>query len=162
MKKEDIKLWARRALVYCAGLFIMALGVVFSVKSALGVSPVTCLANVTSNITGLGLGLCTTGTYCLYIAVELLILRRDFKAEMLLQIAASFFFGLLVTLATKLLAFIPAPQTYSCAWFSCCAACRLSRSASCFISRRRYCRRRERDCRLRCQKRRGCRLQRAR
>ncbi len=112
MKKEDIKLWARRALVYCAGLFIMALGVVFSVKSALGVSPVTCLANVTSNITGLGLGLCTTGTYCLYIAVELLILRRDFKAEMLLQIAASFFFGLLVTLATKLLAFISAPQTY--------------------------------------------------
>ena len=87
----------------------MALGVIFSVKSALGVSPVTCLANVTSQISGLGLGMCTTGTYCLYILVEFIILRRDFRPEMLLQIVASFFFGLLVSLASSLLSFIPAP-----------------------------------------------------
>lgn len=112
MKKTDMRLLARRALVYCAGLFTMALGVIFSVKSALGVSPVTCLANVLSSASGLDLGLCTTGTYCLYIAAELVILRRDFRPGMLLQIAASFFFGLLVSLAGRLLAFIPAPQSY--------------------------------------------------
>jgi uncharacterized membrane protein YczE len=96
----------------------MAIGVVFSVKSALGVSPVTCLANVLYQIashkgwSGIGLGMCTTASYCLYILVELIILRRDFEAKMLLQIIASFFFGFLVSCATRLFAFLPAPETY--------------------------------------------------
>ena len=51
MDRELILRWAKRLLVYLAGLFCMALGVVFSVKSALGVSPVTCLANVVYQIT---------------------------------------------------------------------------------------------------------------
>ena len=107
-----VRVWAKRGLIYFLGLFIMALGVVFSVKSSLGVSPVTSLANVTHQITEIPLGVCTTGTYCFYILVELLILRREFKPAMLLQILASFFFGLLVTAATELLSFIPAPQPY--------------------------------------------------
>lgn len=107
-----VLVWAKRGLIYFLGLFIMALGVVFSVKSSLGVSPVTSLANVTHQITEISLGICTTGTYCFYILVELLILRREFKPAMLLQILASFFFGLLVTAATALLSFIPAPQPY--------------------------------------------------
>ncbi|MBO4677069.1 MAG: cytidylate kinase family protein [Oscillospiraceae bacterium] len=108
----SIRVWLKRGVVYFLGLFIMALGVVFSVKSSLGVSPVTSLANVTHQITGIALGVCTTGTYCFYILVEVLILRKDFKAHMLLQILASFFFGLLVTAATELLGFIPAPGSY--------------------------------------------------
>ena len=110
--------WGKRLLTYCLGLFLMAVGVVFSVKSALGVSPVTCLANVVYQIladrgvTALGLGSCTTAVYCLYILLELLILRRDFEARMLLQLAASFIFGFLVSLATRLFAFLPAPETY--------------------------------------------------
>lgn len=111
--------WTKRLFVYCLGLFIMAIGVVFSVKSALGVSPVTCLANVLYQIVrdanilpGVGLGVCTTASYCLYILLELLILRRDFRPEMLLQIAASFFFGFLVSCATRLFAFLPAPELY--------------------------------------------------
>ena len=108
----SLLVWLKRGLIYFLGLFIMALGVVFSVKSALGVSPVTSLANVTHQITGIALGICTTGTYCFYILVEILILRKDFKAHMLLQILASFFFGLLVTAATELLGFIPVPGSY--------------------------------------------------
>lgn len=118
-KKNSLLLWAKRLLVYFLGLFIMAIGVVFSVKSALGVSPVTCLANVTYQIFGvdmglpfLSLGVCTTLTYCIYILVEVLILRKDFKAHMLLQIVASTIFGFMVNLASTLFAFLPAPQTY--------------------------------------------------
>ena len=74
----SIRVWLKRGVVYFLGLFIMALGVVFSVKSSLGVSPVTSLANVTHQITGVALGVCTTGTYCFYILVEVLILRKDF------------------------------------------------------------------------------------
>lgn len=116
---QTLFLWVKRLAVYLLGLFIMAIGVVFSVKSALGVSPVTCLANVTYQIFGvdkgistLSLGACTTLTYCVYILAEALILRRDFKPHMLLQIVASTIFGLLVNLASSLFAFLPAPQTY--------------------------------------------------
>ncbi len=112
MKNINILTWAKRGLIYCLGLFIMAIGVVFSVRSALGVSPVTCLANVASQISGLEMGVCTTATYCLYIVVEVIILRRDFKPQMLLQLVASFFFGSLVTLATRLFGFLPQPGNY--------------------------------------------------
>lgn len=119
MKKERIFLWCKRGLTYFLGLFIMAIGVVFSVKSALGVSPVTCLANVlyqifgvTKGISFLSLGVCTTMTYCIYIMVEILILRREFQAKMLLQIVASTIFGFTVNLASGLFAFLPAPEAY--------------------------------------------------
>lgn len=119
LSKDFLLLWCKRLLVYFLGLFIMAIGVVFSVKSALGVSPVTCLANVTyqifgldMGITALSLGVCTTLTYCLYILVEILILRRDFKLHMLLQVVASTVFGFMVTLASNLFAFLPAPESY--------------------------------------------------
>lgn len=110
--------WTKRGLVYCLGLFVMAIGVVLSVRSALGVSPVTCLANVMYQIISdmgigsIGLGTCTTVSYCLYILIEIVILRKDFRPRMLLQIVASFFFGFLVSLATRLFGFLPVPATY--------------------------------------------------
>lgn len=104
--------WGKRLLVYLAGLFLMAVGVVFSVRSSLGVSPVTCLANVVHQITGQDLGICTTAVYCLYILAELLLLGRRFQPRMLLQIVASFLFGSLVSLATKLFVFLPVPELY--------------------------------------------------
>ncbi len=109
---EKVFVWIKRGLVYCLGLFIMALGVTFSVKSALGVSPVTSLAHVVSLITRIDLGICTTLSYIFYLIIEFVILRKDFKPDMLLQLIASFLFGALVSLATRLTGFIPAPQTY--------------------------------------------------
>ena len=114
MKKEklNITLWGKRFLVYLCGLFIMAIGVTVSVRSGLGVSPVTCLANMLYQISKIPLGTCTTITYCFYIVVEVLILPRDFRPEMLLQIVASFIFGLLVSAAGTVFSFLPAPQSY--------------------------------------------------
>lgn len=112
MDSKKLLLYGKRGLIYVLGLFIMAIGVVFSVKSALGVSPVTCLANVVHQISAIDIGLCTTATYCFYILVEVVILRRDFKPAMLLQIIASTIFGTMVSLATKLFVFLPAPEMY--------------------------------------------------
>lgn len=122
MKKLDrpfFLLWAKRLLVYLAGLYLMAIGVVFSARSNLGVSPVGSLANVLYQIgldcgapAWVNLGNCTTAVYCLYILTELLILRRDFKPAMLLQLVASLLFGQLVNLATAMMAFLPAPGSY--------------------------------------------------
>ena len=122
MKRPDKRFfltWARRLLIYLLGLYLMAVGVVFSARSSLGVSPVGSLANVLYQI-GLSegapgyvnLGNGTIAVYCLYILVEILLLRREFKPHMLLQLAASFLFGQLVNLATAMLSFLPAPGNY--------------------------------------------------
>lgn len=107
-----LSVWVKRFLVYFCGLFVMSLGVVFSVKSSLGVSPVTCLANVTHQITHIALGTCTTLTYFFYILVEFALLRKNFRPQMLLQILASLFFGFLVTLSSSLLSSLPSPGAY--------------------------------------------------
>lgn len=112
--------WVKRLLIYLLGLYLMAMGVVFSARSSLGVSPVGSLANVLYQI-GLtqnapdyvNLGNCTIAVYCLYILTELLLLRRDFRPEMLLQLVASILFGQLVNLATAMLSFLPAPGHYA-------------------------------------------------
>lgn len=120
LNKKLIILWAKRLAVYLVGLYCMAVGVVFSAKSNLGVSPVGSLANVLFQIgqtynapDWVNLGNCTIGVYCLYILVELALLRRDFKPKMLLQLVASFLFGFLVNLATSMMAFLPEPGSYA-------------------------------------------------
>lgn len=122
LNRSFLILRIKRLVVYLIGLYCMAIGVVFSAKSALGVSPVGALANVLYQIAldaGLAetygmvnLGNCTILVYCLYILTELLILRRDFKARMLLQLVASFLFGWMVNLATGMMWFLPAPANY--------------------------------------------------
>ena len=110
--------WIKRLIVFCAGQLILALGVVVAVKSALGASPTTGIPNVIYQIllskgnTSLGLGTITTAIYCVYILVQLAILRKEFKLHMLLEIAVSFIFGYFLSFGQTLLAFLPAPQTY--------------------------------------------------
>ena len=119
MNQKTLTVWIKRLFVYFIGLFCMAVGVVFSARSALGVSPVGSLANVLYQIaldrglTFVTLGNATTGVYCLYILTELIILRRDFKPKMLLQLVASILFGWLVNLATSLLTCLPDPSGYA-------------------------------------------------
>jgi len=112
--------WTKRIVIYLLGLYLMAVGVVFSATSSLGVSPVGSLANVIYQIglsrgapSYVNLGNCTTAVYCLYILTEFILLRKDFKASMLLQLVASILFGWLVNLASAMMApILPTPQTY--------------------------------------------------
>ena len=99
MKRIDRKtciLWFKRLLIYLIGLYFMASGVVFSARSNLGVSPVGSLANVFYQIglakgapSYVNLGNCTIVLYIFYILAQMLILRRDFKPVMLLQLLSS-------------------------------------------------------------------------
>jgi len=116
----DIKLWGKRLFIYVLGLYFMASGVVFSARSNLGVSPVGSLANVFYQI-GLdrgapgyvNLGNCTIVLYIGYIAVQFLILRKEFKPIILFQIIPSILFGQLVNLAGLMLKVLPDPANYA-------------------------------------------------
>lgn len=103
MKKSTPVQFVIRVLVYCLGLLLLAFGVAVSVNSNLGVSPVNSLPYVISRIIGVQLGTCVTAVFCSYIALQVLILRREFQPVNLLQILFSTLFGYFVDFAKLVL-----------------------------------------------------------
>ena len=86
-----VKLLARLA-VYCLGLLILAFGIALAVNSNLGVSPVSSLPYVVSQIAGISLGTCTIAVYIGYILLQMVISRK-FQPALLLQLVFSTIFG---------------------------------------------------------------------
>ena len=106
------KLSIRRLLIYCVGLFLIAMGISISAKSSLGVSPVNSVPYTISLLTGIEQGFCTTIFFILLIFVQFLISPKNFSPFAFLQIICSFVFGWFVTLSNLCLSFIPAPEDY--------------------------------------------------
>ncbi|HBT19466.1 MAG TPA: hypothetical protein DEA52_05355, partial [Clostridiaceae bacterium] len=79
--------------VYVVGLFVLAMGVAISVKSNLGVSPVSSLPYVLSVITPMEMGYYTMAVFAFYIFLQFLLLGKDFKVYSTLQIVGSIAFG---------------------------------------------------------------------
>lgn len=89
-KKETIK----RYTLFIISLFFSALGVAVTKHGALGVSPISSVANVFSiKFTNISLGMWLILWNCILIAGQIMILQKDFKIIQLLQIPLSFLFG---------------------------------------------------------------------
>lgn len=101
----------RRILIYLLGNFLVALGVIVSVKSRLGISPVQSIPFVCSRIFEMDQGVATTLVYSGYVLLQIILLRRAFPASGFLQILISIIFGYFVFICTRLLSF-PAPAGY--------------------------------------------------
>ncbi|MBM6869523.1 hypothetical protein H7U37_02930 [Pseudoflavonifractor phocaeensis] len=99
MHKLNARQFLLRVGIYVVGLFFMALGVALSVNANLGISPVNSLPYVVSVISGIDQGTCVIIIFCLYILVQILILRREFRLIDLTQIVFSTIFGYLVNFA---------------------------------------------------------------
>ncbi len=89
----ETKYLPQRLIIYCIGLFILSLGVTISIGSNLGVSPVSSLPNAISLVTGIEFAIATVAAYSVYIVLQILILRREFKLINLTQILFSTLFG---------------------------------------------------------------------
>lgn len=96
-----INYMARRVAVYCLGIVILALGITLNTKAALGVSPIISIPYALSKINNLELGTITFVIYCVFIFVQLLLLRKDFKLSMLLQVVASFLTSLFISIFNR-------------------------------------------------------------
>ncbi len=97
---------AFRLLFYFAGQLVLAFGVAFAIKGDLGISPVSSPSYAIFNtlqhhgILNISYGTCVTAVYLLYVLVQILILRRQFKLVNLFQIVVSTVFGWFVDFAT--------------------------------------------------------------
>lgn len=93
----------KRIIIYSIGIFLFAMGVAFAIKSDLGVSPVSSLPYVVSLLSGFSVGTMTFLLYVVFIIVQWIILRQEFKKIDLLQIIFAFVFGFCVDLSRVLI-----------------------------------------------------------
>ena len=82
-KNDNIKI---RLVVYLIGLFIMTLCISMSVKSNLGVSPVSSIPYTITCITGLEMGKATILFHIVLVALQFVILRGAFQIKSLLRL----------------------------------------------------------------------------
>lgn len=79
-----------------AGLLLVALGIALSIISNLGTSALSCPAYVLSLKWNLSVGVFTIIVNTSLILIQLLVLRKQFKAKYLMQIPASLVFGYMI------------------------------------------------------------------
>lgn len=85
---------ARRYVLFMISLFFSALGVAFTKKGELGVSPISSVANVLSiRFDALSLGNWLIVWNCVLILGQIVILRKKFQWIQLLQVPLSVLFG---------------------------------------------------------------------
>ena len=110
----------RRYLLLCAGLAIMAFGVAFSIKASLGTSPISSVPYVVSLFAPLTVGTATIVMHCVFILLQILILRRQYHPIQLMQLPVAVFFGYLTDFGVWALEKVVC-RTYWQQWLACLA-----------------------------------------
>ena len=102
MENEKTRSLPNRLICYFVGLFIMTAGIAISVKSNLGVSPVSSIPYTVTRCWGLEMGKATILFHCVLVLIQVLILRKRFQLKSLLQIPVGIVFGYFTTFCTYL------------------------------------------------------------
>lgn len=94
------------------GLMLVAFGVALSIISNLGTAPLSCAAYVLNlEFTSISVGMFNIIVNMTYILIQVAVLRRQFKAEYLMQIVATFIFGFFIDLSMWSLSWL-VPQSF--------------------------------------------------
>ena len=101
---------AVRVPVYITGLFIMTLGIGISVKSDLGVSPVSSIPYTMTCVWGIEMGKATILFHAALVAIQIILLRRRFRLRNLLRVQVGIMFGYFTTFSNYLMSFLPDPH----------------------------------------------------
>ena len=92
---------------YVVGLFIMNIGIAFSIKSNLGSTPVVSVPYAISLITGIDIGICNTLFQCCLVLIEFMLLRSAFHPKHFLQVFVGILFGAFTSISMIILSIIP-------------------------------------------------------
>ena len=96
-----------RIPMYFIGLFIMTIGIALSVKSNLGVSPVSSIPYTMTCVWGIEMGKATIIFHAALVLIQILLLRKRFKPINLLQVVVGIVFGYFTTFCNYLATFLP-------------------------------------------------------
>lgn len=101
-----------RVIIYIFGLLIMTLGIGASVKSNLGVSPVSSIPYTMTCVWGIEMGKATIIFHVILVLIQILLLRKAFKMKNLLQIPVGILFGYFTTFSNHLMTYLPDPGNF--------------------------------------------------
>ena len=107
MEFSGEKVTFKRVFNYIFGLFLITLGVAFSIKSGLGSTPVASVPYSLNLILGIDLGITTLMFQIFLVCLELVLLSGDFKRKHFLQVFVSLIFGAFTSFSISLMAFVP-------------------------------------------------------
>ena len=97
----------KRICLFVVGLFIMSIGVAFSITSTLGTTPISSISYALALITNIDIGVTTFVFNAALIFIQFLILKSKFNKKRLLQLINCVLFGYFTDLALYLVSFIP-------------------------------------------------------
>ena len=96
-----------RLLYYFGGFFVMTIGIALSVKSNLGVSPVSSIPYTMTCVWGIEMGVATVIFHVILVILQMLLMRRRFEFKNLLQVPVGMVFGAFTTTCNTLAAMFP-------------------------------------------------------
>ena len=99
-----------RIPMYFIGLFVMTIGIALSVKSNLGVSPVSSIPYTITCVWGIEMGKATILFHIVLVLIQILVLRKNFKPVQLLQVLIGVVFGYFTTFCNYMVSFLPTPD----------------------------------------------------
>lgn len=114
VKKEYVK----RYVILCAGLLIMAFGVAFSIKAGLGTSPISSLPYAVSVVSPVTVGVATILMHCVFILLQILILKKNYNPIQLLQLPVALLFGFMTDAAVAVIENVEC-NSYLVKWLFC-------------------------------------------
>lgn len=103
MNSSKVSRLAARMGIYILGLMVLAFAIALSVNCNLGVSPVSSLPYVVSQILGISLGNCSILVYAVYIGIQMILGGKKFQPALLLQLVFVTVFGYFTDTAKYLL-----------------------------------------------------------
>ncbi len=112
MQQPIVSNYIKRFFILFCGLAIMAVGVTFSIKATLGISPISCFPYVLNQVFGIfTVGQFTTAMHVFFVLLQIPLLRRDFSIKHVLQLAVAVVFGTMIDVSLFIFADI-APSSY--------------------------------------------------
>ena len=104
----------KRICLFTVGLFIMSLGVAFSIISMLGTTPISSISYSLTLITNINIGITTFIFNAALIFIQIIILRFRFRKKRLLQFINCVMFGYFTDLALYIVSFVPFDNSILC------------------------------------------------
>lgn len=95
--------YIKKYLILFIGLFIMAIGIAFSIKADLGTTPISCVPYVVSLISPISVETATIIMHCTFIAAQIILLGKNYKPVQLLQLSIALLFGIMTDIALLML-----------------------------------------------------------
>lgn len=92
-----------RAVMYCIGLLILALGIILNTKTGLGVSPIMSIPYCVSKVWKMSLGNATLCIYILCVVLQMVLRGKKFRTFDLLQIPMSIIFSWVINIFNSMI-----------------------------------------------------------